>query len=144
MDVQNIHSLLSCNYGMDAQSIKLNREGGNVSYVIDAGNNTYFLKIIRPPFLETALQSVDIQMYLKQSLLPVIPIVLSQAGTPYVRAEVQGRECIFVLYDYIEGGEPDPEDTEKAGALIGRLHQVIKVILAGCRFGTGIFSLTDI
>lgn len=126
MDVQNIHSLLSCNYGMDAQSIELNREGGNVSYTVNGGNNKYFLKIIRPPFLETAMQSIDIQMYLLRSRFPVIPIVLTQAGTPCVLAEDQGRECIFVLYDYIDGGEPDPEDTQKAGALIGKLHQVMK------------------
>ena len=126
MDVQTIHSLLCCNYGVCAQSIEQNREGGNVSYVVKGENNKYFLKIIRPPFLETALQSVDIQMYLKQNRFPIIPIVLSKAGTPYIRAEDQGRECIFVLYDYIEGGEPDPEDTEKAGALIGKLHQVMK------------------
>ncbi len=126
MDVQNIHSLLSCNYGVDAQSIELFREGGNVSYVVYGDNHHYFLKIIRPPFLETALQSVDIQMYLKQNRFPVIPIVPTKAGTPYVHTEDQGRDCVFVLYEYIDGGEPAPEETEYVGALIGKLHQVMK------------------
>ncbi len=126
MDVQNIHSLLSYNYGVNAQSIELFREGGNVSYVVYGDNHQYFLKMIRPPFLETALQSVGIQMYLLRNRFPVIPIVPTKAGAPYVRTEDQGRECVFVLYEYIDGGEPDPEETEDVGALIGKLHQVMK------------------
>lgn len=126
MDVQKIHSLLSCYYGLSVQSVTLFREGGNVSYVVYGDNYPYFLKIIRPPFLETALQSVDIQMYLLRNRFPVIPIILTKAGTPYIRAEDQGKECVFVLYEYIDGGEPGPEETEEVGALIGKLHQVMK------------------
>lgn len=126
MDTQYILRLLSCNYNINIQSVELFRQGGNFSYVVYGDNHKYFLKIIRQPFLETALQSVDIQMYLLQNQFPVIPILLSKADAPYVRIELQGQECVFVLYDYIDGDEPDPEETEEVGALIGKLHQVMK------------------
>jgi Ser/Thr protein kinase RdoA (MazF antagonist) len=126
MNINDIHQVLSSNYNINIKSIELFREGGNCSYVIHSANHECFLKVIRPPFLETALQSVDIQMYLLQNRFPVIPIILTKTDTPYVQTGEQGTESVFVLYDYIEGGEPDPEDTEEAGALIGKLHLIMK------------------
>lgn len=126
MDKRNILRLLNCNYDVNIQSIELFREGGNFSYVVYGDNRKYFLKVIRPPFLETALQSVDIQMYLFHNRFSIIPIILSKAGSPYIRVEEQNRECVFILYEYIDGDEPTAEDTEEVGALIGKLHQVMK------------------
>ncbi len=126
MDERNIQKFLNRNYNVDIQSLELFRRGGNVSYVASGKNNKYFLKIIRPPFLETAVQSVDIQMYLLRSLFPAIPIVPSTDGAPYARVEDEGQDFIFIVYEFIEGGEPDPQDTEKAGELTGKLHQAMK------------------
>ena len=126
MDIQNILNVLNIYYDVSVQKIELFREGGNCSYIIFDIQRNYFLKIIRAPFLETSLQSVDVQMYLLSNQFPVIPIILTKSGTPYVRVTEHGSECIFVLFHYIPGDEPAPEDTEKVGALIGRLHQAMK------------------
>ena len=126
MDIQNILNVLNIYYDVSVQKIELFREGGNCSYIIYDKQQNYFLKIIRPPFLETSLQSMDVQMYLLSVQFPVIPIILTKSGAPYVRFTEHGSECAFVLFRYIPGDEPAPEDTEKAGALIGRLHQAMK------------------
>jgi len=126
MDVQNIDAVLREHYDIHVRSIEVLRVGGNYSYAVYGDTRKYFLKIIRPPFLETALQGVDIQMYLLGKGLPVIPIVGSRTGDSYVQAADPGGEYAFVLYDFVEGGEPDAADTEAVGALIGRLHAVMK------------------
>ena len=126
MDIQDILRVLNMNYDLSIHKIELFREGGNCSYIIYDKQQNYFLKIIRPPFLETSLQSMDVQMYLLSVQFPVIPIILTKSGEPYVRFTEHGNECAFVLFQYIPGDEPAPEDTEKAGALIGRLHQAMK------------------
>ena len=126
MDIHNVFSVLNRNYDVNIQNIELFREGGNCSYVIRDIRQNYFLKIIRAPFLETALQSIDVQMYLLSVKFPVIPIILTKSGHPYVHVTEYGNKCIFVLFNYVPGDEPAPEDTENAGKLIGRLHQVMK------------------
>ena len=126
MDIKEIYQVIECNYDVSIHNIELFREGGNYSYVIYDAGNKYFLKIVRPPYLETALVSMDIQMYLYRSGFSVIPIISTKDGASHVLTKKQGIEYVFILYDYIQGGEPDPEDTEEVGALIGKLHQVMK------------------
>jgi Ser/Thr protein kinase RdoA (MazF antagonist) len=128
MNVQNILAALNRHYDKNIQAVGLFREGGTCSYIATAyrANNKYFLKTIRHPYLETALESVDIQMYLLLNEFPVIPIIFTKEGAPYVRIEEQEIEYLFILYDFIDGSEPAPEDTEEAGALVGKLHQVMK------------------
>lgn len=128
MNVQNILAALNRHYDKNIQAVKLFREAGNCSYTVTAygANKKYFLKTIRYPYLETALESVDIQMYLLLNEFPVIPIIFTKDGAPYVHIEEQETKYLFILYDFIDGNEPAPEDTEEAGALVGKLHQIMK------------------
>lgn len=128
MNVQNILATLNHHYDKNIQVVKLLREAGNCTYIATAygTNKKYFLKTIRYPYLETALESVDIQMYLLLNEFPVIPIIFTKDGAPYVRIEEHKTEYLFILYDFIDGDEPAPEDTEEAGALVGKLHQLMK------------------
>lgn len=126
MDTNEILDVLNQNYCLDIKSIELYREGGNLSFIVYDARNIYFLKILRPPFVENALLSIDIQLYLLKNAFPVIPIVLSKRGFAYIQTGAADKTRIYVLYEYVEGEEPDPDNTEKAGALIGRLHRVMR------------------
>jgi Ser/Thr protein kinase RdoA (MazF antagonist) len=126
MEVNCMKEVLGRHYNLNIKSIELLREGGNLSYVVYTEDNRYFLKIIRPPFIENTLCAIDIQLYLIKNAFPVIPIVLTKQETAYVETKINDERKIFILYEYIEGTEPDPEDTEETGALIGRLHKVMQ------------------
>ena len=83
----------------------------------------YFLRIVKPAFFDTATTGADVQVFLQEQGFPVPTIVLTKDNLPYVKAD----EGIFILYEFIEGGDSDPEiDAEAIGALAGRLHQVMK------------------
>jgi len=126
MEIKCIIKILNQNYNLNIKNIELFREGGNLSYVVYGKNKKFFLKIIRPPFIGNILYSIDIQLYLIRNQFPVIPIVLTNNDAAYVETNINDERKIFILYDYIEGKEPNPENTEKVGELIGKLHKIMK------------------
>jgi len=128
MDIDRVSDILQQNYNLNAQHIQLFREGGNLAYAVTTEARSYFLKIVRPPFIANALSAVDIQLYLMKNRFPVIPIIPTKHGTAYVDAVEtadNNDSRLFILYDYIAGDEPDPRNTEKVGELIGQFHQVM-------------------
>jgi len=92
MKIENILEILKNNYKEDIRNAELLRDEGSCSYAVYGAKNKYFLKTIRHPFLETAISSANIQMYLLQNKFPTMPIILTKSGVPYVRAEEQGKE----------------------------------------------------
>jgi len=53
----------------------------------------------------------------------VPPVILTNEGA----ACVESKGSLFILYEFIEGTEVDPErDTQALGALVGRLHRVMR------------------
>ena len=78
MGINHIIEILNQNYNLHIKNIELFREGGNLAYVVYGEDNKFFLKIIRPPFIENALYPIDIQLYLMKNQFPVIPIVLAK------------------------------------------------------------------
>src|SRR5690554_932056 len=126
MEINCIIEILNQNYNLDIKNIELFREGGNLAYVVYGEDKKFFLKIIRPPFIENTLYSIDIQLYLMKNQFPVIPIVLTKNDAAYVETNINDKRKIFILYEYIEGKDPDSENTEKVGELIGKLHTIMK------------------
>jgi len=119
--------MLKDRYPMRFDRLEPARDGGSTAYVTFAGDQKYFVRILKPAFLDTAVKAVDIQVFLQERGFPVPPVVFSKENTPYVRAGKTEGECLFVLYEYIEGGESNPEqDAEAIGALIGKLHHEMK------------------
>jgi len=99
------------------------RDGGSTSYAVFSGNDKYFLRVIKPAFFDTAVKGADIQVYLQNKGFPVPSIVRTSDGSPYVQAANEH----YILYEYIEGVESDPEqDAEIIGALVGNLHCMMK------------------
>lgn len=119
MNDTKVLDLLQKNYDISMDSLTFNRKGGCVSYIVNSGNKKYFLKIIDNAFLNTAIQSIDIQQYLIKNDFSVPKIIKTKNASPYFTYENQ----LFVLYEYIDGIEPNLDDNaEEIGKLIRRLH----------------------
>ncbi len=125
--MQEICETLSELFGLDAESVLFLRKGGSVSYDVKAGKGRFLLKVIPPAFAATARQSADILLYLGGKGFPVPRIVPSRDGAPCADGAFLGEERLFVLTEYLEGRELRPdEDVEAVGALIGRLHTIMR------------------
>jgi len=83
METNCIREILNQNCDIDVRNIELFREGGNISYVVYGKDKKFFLKIIRPPFIENTLYSIDVQLYLMKNQFPVIPVVLTKNNDPW-------------------------------------------------------------
>lgn len=126
METNDILEIINQHYNLNINNIELFREGGNLTYVIFDKDKRFFLKIVRPPFIQNAFHSIDIQLYLMKNQFPVIPLVLSKKDAAYVKTRIDDEERIFLLYEFIEGEEPDPHNTDKVGELIGKLHKTME------------------
>ncbi|SET68623.1 phosphotransferase enzyme family protein [Paenibacillus sp. NFR01] len=103
------------------------RDGGSLSYLIRSGDQRYFLKIIRPQMLETAIQSIGIHLYLRRHQFPVPAIIPGRTGSPYSIAETAQGRYLFVVYEYLEGAEPDiHQHAESIGSLTGVFHALMQ------------------
>ncbi len=121
---------------MTFENIEFNRDGGSLSYVVFADNRKFFLRIIRPELMNTALQSIDIHLYLANSNFPVPNIILTKDCTPYITAGEQDNKHLYVLYEFIEGLEPKHSDAENVGKLVGQFHRIM-------RGYTGVLTVRD-
>lgn len=128
MNDTKILDLLQKNYDINMDSITFNRKGGCISYIVNSDNEKYFLKIIDNVFLDTAIHSIDIQQYLIKNDFPVPKIIETKDNLPYFIYEKQ----LFVLYEYIDGVEPNLDDhAEKIGELTGKLHELMNSYSGG-------------
>jgi len=123
----DIISLLNNHYPMRFDRLELVRDIGSTAYVVFARDQRFFLRVLKPAFLDTAVKAVEIQVFLQARDFPVPPIVFSKENAPYIRMNKTDGMHVCVLYDYIEGDECDPEqDAEAIGALVGKLHRAMK------------------
>lgn len=128
MNDTKILELLRKNYDINMDSITFNRKGGCVSYIVNCDNEKYFLKIINNTFLDTAIQSINIQQYLIDNDFPVPKIIKTKDNLPYFIYNNQ----LFVLYEYIDGVEPNLDDhAEKIGELTGKLYELMNSYSGG-------------
>lgn len=117
-----ILELLQKNYDIKIDSITFNRKGGCVSYIVNSGNKKYFLKTIDNAFFDTAIQSIDIQQYLIENDFPMAKIIKTKDSSPYFVYENQ----LFILYEYIDGVEPNLDDNaQEIGEIAGKLHHLM-------------------
>ena len=126
METTEILSDLQQHYPVHCTEITFFRDGGSLSYTVHAEEKEYFLRVIRPELMDTALQSVDIQLYLDSRGFPTPSIILTKDGQPYVRKMADGKPHLYILYEHLgEGSEPGDEDAERVGSLIGKLHSIM-------------------
>lgn len=115
------------NYSMKFDDIIFHREGGSLSYIVLSKGRKFFLRIVRPVLMDTAMQSIDIHLYLYNNHFHVPQIIFTKFGTPYFSVDEQDGKHLCILYDFIDGKEPDiNKDAEKIGKLVGRFHSVMQ------------------
>lgn len=122
-----ILGVLNEQYSMDFDSIEFIRDSGCVAYAVYTNGCKYFLRVTKPMFYDTASKSLDIHLFLQKQGFSVPKIIFTKDGSPCVNAsDGQGR-YFYVLYEFIDGKEVNPEeDAEIIGAFIGKLHTVMK------------------
>jgi len=130
MEINQIQNLIQGNYDIDIQNIEVFRDlshACNVTYTVHGLNKKYFFKAVNnlASFeMETAISSVDIQLYLMQSGIPTIPIIFTRDGLPCIHINKQDAKHMYVMYEFIEGIHP--QGTIRAGEALGKMHNVMK------------------
>lgn len=115
--------LLNNNYDIYFDRLELLRDGGSASYTVFSNDCKYFLRKIKPAFFDTAITGANVQAFLQNQDFPVPQIIFTKENSSYVKTEDE----LFILYEFIEGADSDPEsDAEAIGELIGRLHKAMK------------------
>lgn len=126
MEANKILSILQESYDRNITRVEFLRDGGGTTYIVNSEAQKYLLKIAGGAFLDTFRQSVDIMCYLANCEFPVPAIIKTKSGLPILEISEQGQEYQFVLYEYIEGKEPDLcVCCEKVGDLVGQLHELL-------------------
>lgn len=119
--------ILNDHYSICFDRIEFIRDSGCFAYAVYASGCKYFLRITKPMFYDTASKSLDIHLFLQKQGFAVPKIIFTREGLPCVNAADRNGKCFYVLYEYIEAEEVDPEkDAEIIGAFIGKLHRVMK------------------
>jgi Ser/Thr protein kinase RdoA (MazF antagonist) len=127
LDEKKILHVLLESYHININNLELLREGGCVSYSVYGETERYFMKIIPSVFMDTAKQSLSILLYLEERGFPSPRIILTKNGFPYIEVEETGGKTIVVLFEFIDGEEPNEgENVEAIGALVGQLHSIMK------------------
>ncbi len=124
MELSYLLSVLKRYYDPAMRDLEALRAGGGLTYAAYGANGRCFVKLIRYPFLDTALPSAEVQLYLMENRFPVVPLHLTQDGAPYVCLREE-QEYLLFLYDFVPGGDISSKDIEEAGALTGRLHELM-------------------
>ncbi len=125
--VNEVLSVLKANYPLRFIGMEFYRSAGSISYIVTAGCKRHFLKIIRPAFVDTAHSSIDIHLHLLMSGVPVPSIIYTKENEPFVSVVRPDGTYLYVLYEYLAGGEPDiKKDAAELGRLTGQLHQVMQ------------------
>jgi Ser/Thr protein kinase RdoA (MazF antagonist) len=127
LDEKKILNTLLDSYNININNLELLREGGCTSYSVSGENEKYFMKIIPSAFMDTAKQSISILIYLEEKGFPSPCIILTKNGFPYIEVEETNGKTIVVLFEFVDGEEPNEgENIETIGALVGQLHSIMK------------------
>jgi hypothetical protein len=102
METQEILELVQANYEIKVRSVEIHRGSinGNCTYGVNGADKKYFLKAVNNLAryeMETALASVDIQLYLLRSGFPAIPLIFTKEGQPCIRADTHDTKHMFVM-----------------------------------------------
>lgn len=140
MEESKILEKLKENYDYKISGIDFLRHSGGTTYIVNGEKQKFFLKIAGKAFQDTIRQSVDIVRYLFREGFPVPDIIETKSGMPMLEIHDEGQEYLLVLYEYIDGKEPNLCTCgEKIGELVGRLHKLLldykgTLIERDCRF----------
>ena len=128
MSIKHIQNLIKNNYDITIQNVEVFRKSlnGNGTYTVYGADKKYFFKVINnlASFeMETALNSIGIQLHLLQSNAPAIPIIYTKNGSASLYEEKQGAKHMYVMYEFVEGVEP--QNLQKAGETLAKVRNAM-------------------
>lgn len=126
MTKKAILEFLQDQYPIDIRQVEFLRDSGSVTYTVEGTDEKYFLRITKPNYYETAMNSLDIHLYLQSKDCNVPKIIFSKDGNACVPLGTTDERSYAVLYEFLEGDEVDPEqDAEEIGRLLGCFHNAM-------------------
>lgn len=112
-------------YQYNFDNIKLIRDMIGQVYLLERNSERYVFKLFRKDYSDQALQSVGIMNYLYNKGYPVSRIINTSYEELYYISKTDER--IGVLYEYIDGIEPDVNMyVESMGKLIGKMRSIME------------------
>lgn len=98
------------------------RDSGSRAYAACSGGKKFFLRAVKPSLAADAAVGAEVQLFLQKRGFPTSEIIPTRWGRPGHLWDGQ----LLVLYEYLEGGDCEPErDAEAIGRLAGRLHRLM-------------------
>jgi Ser/Thr protein kinase RdoA (MazF antagonist) len=130
-DTDSLRDMLNTCYPVCIDQLHLHRDMIGYVYIAAGaakrGVKKYILKLYRSFDSENALRSIGILQYLQQQDYPVVSIIPTRAGASHVVIDTPQGRSVAILFDYLEGPEPDRKTEIVALARqVGRLHQVMQ------------------
>lgn len=126
-DCDSLIRILNSFYKLNFEEIYLHREVVGYVYFVKNSIKKYVLKLYRNFNTEQALQSIQIIQYLKNLNYPVVSIIPTENGSLYIKFTIPKGQCIGILYNYIEGIEPNRKtEIIKIGQQIGEFHNLME------------------
>ncbi|MDF2484026.1 MAG: aminoglycoside phosphotransferase [Herbinix sp.] len=114
-------------YNIPFHDIVLHRDMIGYVCVVSCNNDKYILKLFKNRNAKPAIQSIEIMTYLEKVYFPTAHIIATAAGEACFTLDFQGEDRIGVLYEYIQGSEPNKNtDIITIGRQTGKLHKLME------------------
>ena len=116
---------LSEEYGYKFDDFHLLRDWIGQVYLVKSGSRRYILKIFRKQHSSAARQSASVMNYLYEKDFTVPAIMKTLRGESFFLTAVDS--CVAVLYEYLEGTEPDRNLNLKViGEVSGQMRKIME------------------
>lgn len=128
MTEEAVRGLLTREYAWTPDRLTFLREGGNLTWKAEKGEEARFLRQVRPAFADTAKNGALWQKALGEAGIAVPRLVPGRDGLPYTETREE-EPLLWTLSQWLEGEDSQPaRDAEAAGRLTGALHRTAGVI----------------
>jgi Ser/Thr protein kinase RdoA (MazF antagonist) len=131
-DIVRLRDILNTCYPVHVDHIHLHRDMIGYVYIAEGatkqGTGKYVLKLYRPNDTENPLRSISILKYLQQQDYPVVSIVPTRMDGSHMVINTPQGKSIDILYDYLDGPEPDLRtEIIDLARQVGLLHQIMEL-----------------
>jgi Ser/Thr protein kinase RdoA (MazF antagonist) len=125
-DYPNLIEVINNRYAAAIDEIYLHRDMIGYVYFAKSSSKKFVLKLYRSFDADNAVRSTGILQYLKNQAYPAVSIVPTRENDLYCTISLISSLCIAILFDYVEGSEPNLEtEMMNIGQQVGRLHRVM-------------------
>ena len=127
LDYPELMNIVNRAYRLRCEAVCLHREVVGTVYYVTCADKRYVFKLYRSSNTEDAFYSVNVMHYLKLNDYPVATLCPDVNGDLSIKINTPDGECAGVLFEFIEGTEPDlTTKYPEKGQQIGRLHHLLE------------------